>query len=90
MDIKIKGLCGWWMLALLSVSNLVAQDGDLRLVDAAKAGAQETVRALLNKGIDVNITRHRTPRIADELVTLLDEHLPKFFSVALVQLDPCP
>ena len=57
MSVQIKGLCGWWMLALLSVSSLVAQDRDLRLVDAVKAGEQETLRALLNEGIDVNIAQ---------------------------------
>jgi len=57
MGVRIKGLCGWWMLALLSVSGLVAQDRDLRLVDAAKAGEQETLRALLNEGIDVKIAQ---------------------------------
>ncbi len=57
MGVRIKGFCGWWMLALLSVSSLVAQDHDLRLVDAVKEGEQETLRALLNKGIDVNIAR---------------------------------
>ena len=46
MGVQIKGLCGWWMLALLSVASLVAQDRDLRLVDAVKAGEQETLRDL--------------------------------------------
>ena len=57
MGVRIKGLCSWWMLALLSVSGLVAQDRDLRLVDAVKAGEQETLRALLNEGVDVNIAQ---------------------------------
>jgi ankyrin repeat protein len=57
MNVQVKSLCGWWILALLSVSSLVAQDRDLRLVDAVKEGQQETLRALLNEGIDVNIAQ---------------------------------
>jgi ankyrin repeat protein len=45
------------MLALLSVSSLVVEGSDLRLVDAAKAGDQETLRALLKEGADVNIAQ---------------------------------
>ncbi len=57
MGVKIKGFCGWWMLALLSVSSLVAQDRDLRLVDAVKEGDQKTLRALLKEQVDVNIAQ---------------------------------
>ncbi len=57
MSVQIKSLCGWWILALLSVSSLVAQDRDLRLVDAVKEGQQETLRLLLKEGVDVNIAQ---------------------------------
>ncbi len=57
MGVRIKSLCGWWILALLSVSSLVAEDRDLRLVDAVKKGEQETLRVLLKEPVDVNITQ---------------------------------
>ena len=57
MGVRIKSLCGWWILALLSVSSLVAEDRDLRLVDAVKKGEQETLRVLLKEPVDVNIAQ---------------------------------
>ena len=52
MGVKIKGLAGWWMAALLSVSSLAAS-GDLRLVEAVQKGNKEAVRILLQQA-DVN------------------------------------
>ena len=96
MGVKMKGLCGWWILALLSVSSLVAQDRDLRLVDAVKNGEQETLRLLLKEGVDVNIAQvdgatalhwaaHRNDLTSTEL--LIGIELAVGGLVELLQLD---
>ncbi len=55
MDIrgKVKSLGIWWMLSLLAVATLAAED-DLRLVEAAKNSDREAVRSLLQQQVDVN------------------------------------
>ena len=53
MGVKSKGLAGWGMAALLSVSSLAAS-GDLRLVEAVQKGDQEAARSLLQQKADVN------------------------------------
>jgi ankyrin repeat protein len=44
-----------WLILLLSVANLAAASGDLRLVDAVRTGDAAAVRALLAQRIDVNV-----------------------------------
>lgn len=50
---RAKSLVGLWMVLLLSVASLAATD-DLRLVEAVKNKNREAVRALLQRGTDVN------------------------------------
>ena len=52
MSITAKNLGMSWMLSLLVAGAGTA--ADLRLVDAAKSGDQETVRSLLKQHVDVN------------------------------------
>ncbi len=54
MSITIKGLGGSWLILLMSVASLAAESSDLRLVEAAGRGDQETVRSLLQQQVDVN------------------------------------
>ena len=54
MGIRVKSLGLWRLAALLSVANLAAAGGDLRLVEAVQTGDQETVRSLLAEQADVN------------------------------------
>ncbi|MEE8143237.1 MAG: ankyrin repeat domain-containing protein [Planctomycetota bacterium] len=53
--VKVKGLGGWWMVALLAVCSLMAEDRDLRLVEAVREGDQPTLRLLLKEPVDVNV-----------------------------------
>jgi uncharacterized protein len=52
---RLKLLCGWSMLFLLWAANLSAAGAGSPLVDAARKSDTATVRALLKKGVDVNI-----------------------------------
>ena len=52
---RLKVLCGWSMLFLLWAANLSAAGAGSPLVDAARKSDTATVRALLKKGVDVNI-----------------------------------
>ena len=54
MGIRVKSLGLWRLAALLSVANLAAAGGDLRLVEAVQTGDRETVRSLLAEQADVN------------------------------------
>ena len=50
---RAKLLCGGWMVCVLSMA-VVADDNDLRLVNAAKNQDKAGVRTLLQEGVDVN------------------------------------
>ncbi len=54
MGIKLKAATILWMVPLLSAASLLAAEGDLRLVAAAKKGDKEAVRSLLEQKVDVN------------------------------------
>ena len=54
MSIDLKVL-GWWPVVLLSLTGLVAEVPDLRLVDAAKEGDREALHRLVEEGVDVNL-----------------------------------
>ena len=53
MGVRVKGLGGWVMITLLSVTSLAAAN-DLRLVEAVKRGDKKTMRSLLTEQADVN------------------------------------
>ena len=52
---RLKLLCSWSMLSLLWAANLSSAGAGSPLVNAARKSDTATVRALLKKGIDVNI-----------------------------------
>ncbi|HYR89494.1 MAG TPA: ankyrin repeat domain-containing protein [Terriglobia bacterium] len=52
---RLKLLWGWSMLSLLWAANLSAAGAGLPLVEAARKSDTATVRALLKKGVDVNV-----------------------------------
>src|ERR1700730_10279102 len=54
MDVRIKGLGGWWIVSLLSVASFAAPSSDLRLVEAVKKRDKEAIRSLLRQHVDVN------------------------------------
>ena len=54
MVTKVKTLCGWWVMLLLSLATLAAPNGDLRLVEAVKQGDKKAVGLLLNTNGDVD------------------------------------
>jgi ankyrin repeat protein len=64
MDLKIKGLCGLWMVSLLSVLNLASASFDLRIIEA--------VRSLLEQQVDgataMQWAAHRDDRAMAELL----------------------
>jgi len=53
MGIRVK-LSGWWIVALLSVASLAAQERDLRLVEAVRKGDRAAVRSLIAASVNVN------------------------------------
>ena len=53
--VKITGIGSCWMVALLCISSLVAQDRDLRLIEAVQQGNRETLLLLLKEPVDVNV-----------------------------------
>ena len=57
MNASLIRFGGLWMLVMLSVAGLTAAGPDLRLVRAAAEQDAQTVRALLDEGIDVNAAR---------------------------------
>ena len=54
MTIKLKALCGWCTMSLLSVASLAAQGSDLRLVEAVKNRDEAAVHSFLQQHVDVN------------------------------------
>jgi ankyrin repeat protein len=52
----LNGRNAWWMVPVLSVALLGAAPGDVRLIQAVKAGDVNAVRALLKSQVDVNAT----------------------------------
>ena len=54
MDVKVRGLCAWWALTLLSVASLAATRRDPRLLEAVKKGDREVVQTLLKQHVDVD------------------------------------
>ena len=52
---RLRLLCGWSILSLLWAVNLSAAGAGIPLMDAAKKSDTATVRALLQKGADVNM-----------------------------------
>ena len=57
MDVKVRGLCAWWTLALLSVASLAATRRDPRLLEAVKNGDKEVVQNLLKQHVDVDTSQ---------------------------------
>jgi len=57
MVTKVKTLCGWWVMLLLSLATLAAPNGDLRLVEAVKQGDKKAVGLLLNTNGDVDASQ---------------------------------
>jgi hypothetical protein len=57
MSVRVRGLSGWWLVALLSIVNLAATSSDLRLVEAVQKGNRQAVPSLLKENVDVNASQ---------------------------------
>ena len=55
MHVNVKGVAGWWIVALASVASLAAVN-DTRLIDAVKDSNVKRVQALVRERVDVNAT----------------------------------